>query len=76
MALSVINCLKTALYPFLPHSSDRLHTMMGFTGNIKDQGWEWRPDMLRPFQALAVPRPLFVKLDESVIEQESERIGG
>ncbi|CAI8044076.1 Methionine--tRNA ligase [Geodia barretti] len=28
-AVSVINCLKTTLYPFLPFSSQKLHTMLG-----------------------------------------------
>ena len=76
VSLSVINCLKTALYPFLPFSSERLHLMLGFQGSIQDQGWEWRPDMLSPGQCLATPEPLFTKLDEVIVQQETQRIGG
>ena len=76
VGLSVINCLKTALYPYLPFSSEKLHTMLGLSGGIQDQGWSWRPDMINASQALEAPEPLFAKLDESIIEQESERIGG
>ena len=75
VALTVINCLKTALYPFLPFSSQRLHGMLGFDGDLQATGWEWAPDMLRPAQELAEPSPLFAKLDEAIIEKETERIG-
>ena len=74
-SLAVINCLKTALYPFLPFSSEKLHRMLGFSGSVQDQGWTWRPDFLRPAQELASPEPLFAKLDEAIIERETQRIG-
>jgi methionyl-tRNA synthetase len=74
-SLTVINCLKTALYPFLPFSSEKLHRMLGFSGSVQDQGWAWRPDMLRPAQELASPEPLFAKLDDAIIERETQRIG-
>ncbi len=75
VSLSVINCLKTALYPYLPFTSERLHQMLGFQDSIQQQGWKWQPDALRPGQPLARPEHLFAKLDESVIEQEMQRIG-
>ena len=75
VSLSVINCLKTALYPFLPFSSEKLHSMLGFQGDVRDQGWTWRPDMLEPGQSMATPEPLFAKLDEALIERETQRIG-
>jgi methionyl-tRNA synthetase len=74
-SLTVINCLKIALYPFLPFSSEKLHRMMGFSDSIRDQGWEWSPDALCRGQILSNPEPLFTKLDESIIERETKRIG-
>ena len=74
-SLAVINCLKVALYPFLPFSSERMHRMLGFEGRVEDQGWTWRPDMLKPGQGLQAPEPLFAKLDKVVIERETQRIG-
>ncbi len=73
-SLSVVNCLKTAFYPFLPFSSEKLHRMLGFAGSVKDQGWSWRPDMMTASQELATPEPLFAKLDEAIIERETERL--
>ncbi|GAH86687.1 unnamed protein product, partial [marine sediment metagenome] len=32
VAISVISCLRTALYPFLPFSSQKLHEYLGFEG--------------------------------------------
>ena len=75
VSMAVINCLKVALYPFLPFSSEKLHRMLGFQGDVGDQGWTWHPDMLKPAQRLASPEPLFAKLDEALIERETQLIG-
>jgi methionyl-tRNA synthetase len=73
VALSVIAQLKTMLYPFLPFSSQKVHEYLGFDGIIEDYGWNWQ--YLPPGQKLQEPQPLFKKLDESIIEEETRRIG-
>ncbi|MCH8109582.1 MAG: methionine--tRNA ligase, partial [Chloroflexi bacterium] len=73
--LSVINCLKTLMYPFIPFSSERLHQMLGLQGTIQDDGWKWEQDALKPGQKIQKPEPLFTKLDEEIIEAETQRIG-
>ena len=73
IALYVISCLKTALYPFLPFSSQKLHRMLGFDGNIEDYGWQ--PMAPKPGQKLMPPEPLFVKLDEGLVAEETKRLG-
>ena len=75
VGLTVINCLKTALYPFLPFSSEKLHRMLGFEGGVQDEGWAWEPETLRAGQSLPAPEPLFAKLDEAIVERETQRIG-
>ena len=75
VGLTVVNCLKIALCPFLPFSSKKLHDMLGFDDEIEGQGWNWTPEMLESGQKLSKPKPLFTKLDESLIERESKRIG-
>jgi methionyl-tRNA synthetase len=72
-ALSVIDALKTMLYPFLPFSSQKIHHFMGYTGKVEDNGWQIRP--LKAGQKLEPPEVLFTKLDDSVIEQETSRLG-
>lgn len=74
VALTIINCLKTAMYPFLPFSSEKLHHMLGFTDSIESFGWAWDPRGIAPGQELADLEPLFLKLDEAVIEKETNRI--
>ena len=74
-AMTVINCLKKALYPYLPFSCEKLHTMLGFDGSVVDEGWKWSPTDLSAGQRLDKPSPLFQKLDEAIAEQETERIG-
>lgn len=72
-ALVVIANLKTMLYPFLPFSSRKLHEFLGFKGNIEDYGWQ--PQSLPPGQRLLPPQPLFSKLDDKLVEEETSRMG-
>ena len=74
-ALATINCLKTALCPFLPFSSERLHRMLGLDGEAQSYGWTWRPDGMEPGRALGRPEHLFTKLDETLAEREAQRLG-
>ena len=73
VALVVISCLKIVLYPFLPFSSQKLHQMLGFDGNVEDYGWQ--PKAPEPGQKLLPPEPLFTKLDEGLIAEETARLG-
>lgn len=73
VAIVVISCLKTVLNPFLPFSSQKLHQMLGFDDNIEDYGWQ--PITPEPGQKLMAPEPLFKKLDEELIDEETARLG-
>jgi len=71
--INVISALKTMLYPYLPFTSKKVHEYLGFSGNIEAQGWARQS--VPTGQAMIEPRPLFIKLDESIIEEETRRIG-
>ncbi len=73
VAVVIISYLKTLFYPFLPFSSQKLHRMLGFKGVIEDYGWQ--PLIPEPGQKLAVADPLFKKLDEGLITEETSRLG-
>ena len=73
VCLNVISCLKTITYPFLPFGAQRLHDMLGFSGKVEDYGWELQE--LEIGQTLPQPGPLYSKMDESVVEEESLRLG-
>jgi methionyl-tRNA synthetase len=73
VALYAISCLKTALYPFLPFSSQKLHEYLGFEGDVEGGGWKLYPPS--PGQKLLEPKPLFAKLDDKLIEEETKRLG-
>ncbi len=73
VALVVISHLKTMLYPFLPFSSQKLHKFLGFEGSVEEDGWQ--PHTPLPGQKLLEPQPLFSKLDEGLIEEETGRLG-
>ncbi len=71
--LTVLSALKTALYPFLPFSSERLHTYLGFPGTVSTAAWQLQMPVTG--QKLPAPQPLFEKLDESIIDEEMSRLG-
>jgi methionyl-tRNA synthetase len=73
VALTVLSCLRTVLYPFLPFSSQKLHEYLGFEGRVEDYGWQLTP--LPAGQKLREPKPLFVKLDEELADEETSRLG-
>ena len=71
--LSLLAALKAVFYPFLPFSSERLHSFLGFDGSVKEAGW--KVQFLPAGQKLRQPQPLFVKLDEDIVAKESSRLG-
>ncbi len=72
VAISVLSCLKTVLYPFLPASSQKLHEFLGFKGNVEKDGWKIHSPP--PSQHLLSPQPLFTKLEEKLADEESQRL--
>ena len=71
-ALNVISTLRTAFYPFIPFSSDKMHDLLGFDGATATDGWKRR--VVEPGSRLPTPRPLFRKLDPEIVSQEKERL--
>ena len=69
----MIAALRTALAPYLPFSCQRLHEMLNTEGSINDLGWQMHA--LRPGDQLQKPKPLFKKLDPSIVEEEEARLG-
>ena len=72
-ALTAINGIKTALYPYLPFTCERLHTYLGLPGTIQDAGWQLTTP--EPGASLHESQPLFKKLDPELIEAEEARLG-
>jgi len=71
--LSVLAVLETVFYPFIPFSSERLHSFLGFDGSVVETGW--KVQFLPPGQKLRQPKPLFVKLDEDIVASETSWLG-
>jgi methionyl-tRNA synthetase len=97
VSLRAVDSLKTILMPFLPHTSQQVHELLGYDGVLAgpvefrevDDGGEtheiltgdytgwvgsWEPGDLQPGQALREPKPLFRKLDESIVDEELKRM--
>jgi methionyl-tRNA synthetase len=72
-SLVVIAALRTAFYPFLPHSSDRLNGYLGETSTIQELGWKVTAP--EPRRQLPAAQALFKKLDPSIVEEEEARLG-
>jgi len=100
VALQVVNDCNTLLTPFLPHSAQRIHELLGGTGRwspmpeireVEDldggPGYpiltgdyqteaRWEPGSLPAGRPLAPPKPVFRKLDPSIVDEELARLGG
>ncbi len=63
VSLAILNCLKIALYPFLPFTSETLHNMLGYESKSDSGGWNWQPEDLVSGSLLPKPKPLFKKID-------------
>ena len=98
VALRAVDSLKTMFTPFLPHTSQVVHELLGnegvlagplefrevaeedgrthqvLTGDYASWVGRWEPSALRAGQQLAEPRPLFRKLDESIVDEELRRM--
>jgi methionyl-tRNA synthetase len=70
--LSAVNALKVALAPFLPFSSERLQTLLGFSKALG--AGDWRFERIPPLQRLPEPKPLFSKFDDKTAEEERQRL--
>jgi len=75
-AICVIARLKNMFYPFLPFTSQKTHEYLGFDGQI-DEYLRANPAAVLPVagQKLREPKALFTKFDDSIIEEETKRIG-
>jgi methionyl-tRNA synthetase len=72
-ALSVIATLRTALYPYLPHSCEKLNRMLGHDVSVQQLGW--KPVRPEPCRVMPKPEALFRKLDPSIVQDEEGRLG-
>lgn len=59
--VQVLNALKILFAPYVPFSSQRLHELLGFTGDVMVTGW--RAKAVPAGQTLPLPTPLFAKLE-------------
>jgi methionyl-tRNA synthetase len=100
VALQVVSDCNTLLTPFLPHSAQQIHELLGGSGvhapmpsivEVADldggpgypiltgdysQGARWMSVPVEPGRALSTPKPVFKKLDPSIVEEELARLGG
>ena len=68
VVLSVVNCLKILLYPFLPFSSEKLHKLLGFEDSVTDVGWNWSANQITSGTSLPKPKVLFVKIEREDLD--------
>ena len=71
--MHVLMALRVVLCPYLPFSAQRLHELLGQSGDVREAGW--RIDAPTPGQPIPQPQPLFTKLDDSVAEEMRAKLG-
>ena len=100
VALQVVSDANTLLTPFLPHSAQKIHELLGGTGvhapmpsivEVEDLdggpsypvltgdygvGAKWESVPIEAGRPLSAPKPVYRKLDPSIVEEELARLGG
>jgi methionyl-tRNA synthetase len=100
VALQVVSDCNTLLTPFLPHSAQKIHELLGGTGvhapmpsivEVADLdggpsypvltgdytvGARWESKPIEAGTPLAPPKPVFKKLDPSIVDEELARLAG
>ena len=71
--LALLSSLRIMLYPYLPFSSQKLHNLLGFDGDLENEGWKTKLPVSGT--KLPVPLPLFTKFDECIVAEEMKRVG-
>jgi methionyl-tRNA synthetase len=99
VALQAVDDCKTLLTPFLPHSADQVHRLLGndetwsgmpelrqvsddeggpdygvLTGEYDDAAARWESRAIVAGTRLETPRPVFKKLDPSIVDDELARL--
>jgi len=98
VALQVVSDCNTLLTPFLPHSAQKIHELLGGDGvhapmpkivEVDDLdggpayqtltgdysvGGRWESTPIVAGRPLATPKPVFRKLDPSIVEEELARL--
>ncbi|MEV4758109.1 methionine--tRNA ligase [Micromonospora sp. NPDC049559] len=98
VALQVVSDANTLLTPFLPHSAQKVHELLGGTGvhapmpsivEVEDLdggpsypvltgdytvGARWESVPVEAGRPLAAPKPVFRKLDPSIVDEELARL--
>ncbi|HEX8033399.1 MAG TPA: class I tRNA ligase family protein, partial [Ktedonobacterales bacterium] len=59
--VQVLNGLKILFAPYVPYSSQRLHQLLGYSGDVAQA--RWQAERIAPDTALPPPTPLFTKFD-------------
>ena len=100
VALQVVSDCNTLLTPFLPHSAQKIHELLGGAGvhapmpsivDVDDldggpgypvitgdyaQGARWQSVPVEVGRKVDTPKPVFKKLDPSIVDEELARLGG
>jgi methionyl-tRNA synthetase len=99
VALQAVDDCKTLLTPFLPHSADQVHRLLGndetwsgmpelrqvsddeggpdygvLTGEYDEAAARWESRPIIAGTRLETPRPVFKKLDPSIVDEELARL--
>lgn len=70
MSARLVKALAHMSYPYLPHSAQKMWSLLGFEGDISDMPWDAALEDIPEGQKLERPKPLFSLLDIEELKKD------
>jgi len=76
LSVNAVRSLAIAIYPFMPKSSQKIWEQLGLNGNISEKNFDEISDIvIKSGHKIGNIQPLFVKVEESIIEEQKSKLG-
>jgi len=76
ICLQTVRSLAILMEPLLPFSSQKVWQMLNLQGTVQQAGWDSAAELrLATGHKLAKPEILFAKIEDSVIEEQTRKLG-
>ena len=76
LSVNAVRSIAICLQSFLPKSSQKIWSQLGLDGNVSDVNWNEMSNLeLKSGHKIGATKPIFSKIEQSVIDEEQSKLG-